>query len=549
MYFCVVITPSMRLMKHFQLIFRILLCIVILSSVLACRPRWRVLHQAQKTVHTQPEKVLHSLLSIRSQYSEMSDDEKARYGLLYAMALDKNSFDIDTVADMVDYSASYFDRKQKSWELAYSYLYKARILWYADYYAEALVWLLHAVDPAEQTGDASLLGKVYFDFGSICFRQNAIEKGIDYYNLAYIYFDTAKETDNMVATLTALSDICNQSGQHEKSYQYIQQALSITADSVAVGNLLFQMGSYYYGNENLDSAYHYVKKSLSFPDELYNLSIKNAKLADIYFDRAEYDSAAYYADMAINRFAGLETKRECYRILYNIASIRGDNELMSFNLSEYQACEDSIINHHVSQSKLPDMEQLHLAKKEVKKQRQEKKQLLVGVFIIAVLLLAGFYIAYREFKKRHARLAESVQASGQEKTALSRRAQLAKEINEAKLGLVPKNKLKLSNNKTENIKVIYKHYLCLDNGEMARELMNDLFCNIADVIQRDYPKVSNRELQYIFMFLMDATNEDICFALDYNAETLKRSRQYLKRKFKLSSTSALNAFFNAYKEF
>ena len=116
--------------------------------------------------------------------------------------------------------------------------------------------------------------------------------------------------------------------------------IGLPKDSLSNGLAYQEMGINYFMDKKYDLAQHYLRKSLTYPAVSNYYAIRNFILADLFFEKQQYDSAALYATTALKYPSTFFIQRDCYRILVNTEYGRGDFKQMAAYMSKYQDCTD-----------------------------------------------------------------------------------------------------------------------------------------------------------------------------------------------------------------
>ncbi len=353
-------------------------------------------------------------------------------------------------------------------------------------------------------------------------------------------FEKVDDHENIAKTYTVIGRLYRENEEYRLAFENFGKALPLAKDSVAMGHIFSQLANYYYELSDLDSAYYYVNKSLLFPTYPQNLSNLNSLLADIYFDKTMYDSAVYYTNIALDYKKSLYTERECYRLLANVASIKNDEKTFSFYLNKYHDCQDSIlIYENKTAYDIPATEKLFHSEEEVLRTKKNLQRALLLLFVA----ISGIFLLYRYYG-RLARFWSKKVTEENKKMIL--RQQLLWDLNEAKIKLSAEKKALNTVVSTNQLKNIYNNLLHFDDREIMAEKMDVLFNGAGTAITHTYPAVNEKELKYIFMFLLNTPVNDICFVLNYKPDSLRKMRYRLAPKLNLQGAGELNRFLETF---
>ncbi|WP_148226423.1 tetratricopeptide repeat protein [Paludibacter propionicigenes] len=344
--------------------------ILLLLSLTGCSHTPKDLQRAELLMESAPDSSLHILQHI-SPNSYMPNSSKALYGLLMFQALDKNFLTL-TPDTLINYSIDYYERVGKKSSLAAAYLYKGRMYKYALRYEDATMCLMKAVDNADKTKDFALLGRIYSDLGTICFKQQDYIKARAEYKYKYEYFTKASFKLHALEGLLDVGRTYFAVHKYDSAMLYYKQALSQATDSMSKASCMQEIAQKYYVAKQYDSTLYYLHPIIHYPYIGNNRAIRYYLLADVYFDIRQLDSAWFYATEAMKFKPDISIRQGCYLILRNIAFRQRKMKDLAHYMNLYSACSDSIKKIE-SQTKVAVLERIH---QDNKKLRWVKEALL-----------------------------------------------------------------------------------------------------------------------------------------------------------------------------
>ena len=507
-----------------------LICLFLIS----CSSTPTELKVAEQIIESKPDSALKILQSIKPQ-SIKSDYNRALYGVLKAKALD-NNYILLTSDSTLDFSIAYYQKTNNQQGLAASYFYKAKVYKNMQKYDKAIILYLKAMDYFIAHKENTYLGITYRDLGYICFIQKTKKEAREKLQLSIKYFKLAGRVNDVHSEIVNIGRTYNvEKSELKTAITYFRYVLRHTKDSVICGKTLLEIGTAYHNNRLQDSALLYLWKSLKYPTiGTYN-SARYYTLADIDFDIAKYDSASYYAKMALSYPHNFYTQRECYRILTNMEYLRKDITQMNKYMEQYKSSSDSVRNIE-SQPKFKVLESLHYADLMAKKAKREMT--LFVVILLISMLLSGLLVhaLYKRNKQKKQQLSIVKDELNQKQQHVSQ--SLSKKIEDTKAYHIIKQK----NYKTELVKLIYNNTLYLDNWQEFKFEMNHTFNQIIDKLEEEYPEITQRELIWCCLHLLEIPNSDRIYILDTTSDGLYKLKQRLSRKVKLKSTKELDEF-------
>ena len=495
------------------------------------------LKTAERIMDTLPDSALNILHNLKPEEYKVNSD-RALYGLLLSQALDKNDRKI-TPESLIDFSINYYLSQNDNPHLAACYYYKGHMFKHAQRYDEATVSYLKAIDCLQSTNGYALSGKIYADMGDICSIQNDYKESLSKYraSLKYLNRDNKKnEANYIILCIGRTNRLLKKNKSARGYYQYL---LKQQKDSFLLGLIYQEMGINYYSSKQPDSAEVLLRKSLNFPFKGTNYSIRSYYLADLLFDKAQYDSSFQYASMALKYPANFYIQRECYRILVNVEYLRKDIHQMGKYMTLYQSCGDSIRKIE-SQTKCSVLEKLHTANTEAN--GSKKNIILILSLLILVLLLSSFVVVTlfkRNKLKKQQINAFKIQLNSKQKFVSQG---LCKKIEDTKAMQAEERKNASVDYKEKLDRELYNNALHLsDWTDFSRE-MNHAFNNIIVTLKADYPTVNQKETIWCCLHLLDIPHADRMLMLDATSDSLYKLKQRLAQKLDLKSTKELDLF-------
>jgi tetratricopeptide (TPR) repeat protein len=495
------------------------------------------LKTAEQVMDSKPDSALHVLERIKFHDLRLNSD-RALYGVLLFQALDKKDKPLPPDS-LIDFSINYYLNQNDKAHLASCYYYKGRISLVNQRYDNAINSYLKALDCVENKRNCFLLGKIYADIGDVCSVQHNYKEALKKYMFVLDCFNNERNTKDKAYALLRIGRTYRLLNNYNKAREFYSQVPRLSKDSILYGVLFQEMGINYYQNKQFDSAQFYLKQSLHFPFKTSNYSIRCYFLADLFFEKAKYDSANLYALIALKYPANFFTQRECYRILVNVEYLRKDIKQMGKYMGKYQNYSDSIRKVE-SQTKSTVLENLHNTSIEAK---GTKRNMNFVISILAiVLILSSFivYFLYRRNKLKRTRLELFKQQLSEKQEFVS--LNLSKKIEETKASQLDMRKNALPQEKIRLNKEMYNSILHLDDWPKFKQEMNHTFNQIVDRLELDYSGISKREIIWCCLQLLDIPNADKMLLLDITTNSLYKLKQRLAQKMSLESTKDLDSF-------
>lgn len=505
-----------------------------------------VMEQAEVLLHDgQAEKAYVLLHEVLPHYRQLPAEEKARFGLLYFIALDK-TFKSLQPEELIRFSAEYYRRHGQYALLSRSLLYYSRTCQQQQREEEAVTSMAEACHYAP-TDDHDLLGKLYDGMGDVYNKRGKYDLAREQYDIALQHFKQTGNANNQAAVICSMGYTFFLSDQDDSATVYYHRALRLATDSLRIASILGRLAENYHDMGQYDSAGHYIRASFQYPIWPAGYPFHVITLADIFFDTEQYDSAYHYASQLVVDYPNNAlVQKNAYRLLTNIVYTKKEWDKVPVYLDMYQQYDQQVDS--IAQS-IPQPSTLQDLQEATDEARRGREGIMVAAFLLFAVLVASVAGWYWQHKRHQAKLHEV------ETHEESKREQVV-----ARLDMVAERQLKRSHllhhlelNRQkleqrhkgrpippEELRKLYTAQLFLDKpGEYAR-LMCSLFGPLTKKLM-PY-KLRSGRLLYIYLLLLDVSKSDICAVLDCKPGSVERTRNRLALKFGLGSARKLDTF-------
>ena len=187
-----------------------------------------LLSQAEQQIVSAPDSALVTVKSIK-RYALINPKHRARYGVLYSAALDKNY--IDVAADsLIRFSATYYDTHGPESERMRAYYYLGRVYENAKDYQQALLYYLDAAQHPDRVDNNYLKGLLYSDLSEIYERYYNYKKAYQYAEQSYNCYKEAKLERHQVFQLYMMGALCNSLGQYDKGITILSETIEMAKE-------------------------------------------------------------------------------------------------------------------------------------------------------------------------------------------------------------------------------------------------------------------------------------------------------------------------------
>ena len=518
---------------------RIRLSIILCIFLGSCTVVPEGLLTADRLMETMPDSSLHILRAMPPAVYH-SGSNRALYSLLLVRALDKNLQPLKPDS-LLDFSINYYTAHHDDENLATCYLYKGRMYKYTFQYEKAMNYYLKALDAAEIKKDYVLLGRINLDMGDIYSNQSDFALARSKYNTAYISFLKIKFQPQAFYSQLNIGRTYYAAKDYNGALHYFRSIASLAKDSLQKGALLQEQANNYYKYGKLDTALVYFRKVISYPYIGNNRAIRYLNIADLYFDMNKTDSAFLYSKNALKYKPDIRTRRECYRILVNTLSLKGDMKALSRYMIRYQQCSDSVRTID-AQTKGSVMEVIHNVNNEV---AQAKAKLDSVIIVSLLVLLAGLFFYFRQIRHhKHQQLHAEQFALNQKKFS---RQEIISNYMEALYNRMDTLKLKQSVERmnaspTEIEKLdlqLFERVFQINDPDIFYREMDTLLNNLVSKLRERYPVITTKEIVWCCLNILRLPKTEICLILGYKTSGLKKLKQRLAQKLNLPDATGL----------
>lgn len=166
--------------------FHIIACLGSILFTFTCPYYKSSLNEAEHLMRHHPDSALQVLASIDTSTLHFAK-WKAKYSLLYTMAIDKNGIDT-TDLTLIQPAVEYYHKHGCFDEKAMALFYQGRILFNQGDYLSAIISFLHALEFAEQTDNVWIKGMICSHIGITYNKNYNKEDELEYAIKAYNYF-------------------------------------------------------------------------------------------------------------------------------------------------------------------------------------------------------------------------------------------------------------------------------------------------------------------------------------------------------------------------
>lgn len=354
------------------------------------------INKAETLIMSHPDSALLILESIEKETLK-KDKDRARFGLLYTMALDKN-FMKPQNDSLINYSVKYFTKKQDKLQQLKSEYYRGRVLYHHEEYSKAMVNFLKTKEIAEQEEkDFYWAAMACRGISDIYLKYANYQDNLEYSKKALEYFRKSGEQPYLNYSLLDLASAFNNNSLSEQSLTVLEEVLDSAKkyrDDYLYHEALHLKGvNLIWTNRE--------KESISLFETLYR------------YPHSKTEDSLYYCLSLIQNGKPLEARRllsgisdsdRPYKdyIRYRLYRTIGNNDSALYELEKYHNSANNYLRHSIDLNNSNEITEYFELNRIIDKEkiRVQKLSILLILFSIFLLLLL-FIIIFMRLKRKY----------------------------------------------------------------------------------------------------------------------------------------------------
>ncbi|MCL2413201.1 MAG: AraC family transcriptional regulator, partial [Bacteroidales bacterium] len=301
-----------------------------------------------------------------------------------------------------------------------AYSQSAGIYYFVCDYRTAYELLIRALLLCEKIDYSAFKPRIYNNIGNIYFRFGKMDLAKFYYQKA---LSLSPDSTPKMIILNNLGLVELAIGNSDRAILYLNKSLQINMQlgSNFLHTILSGIASYYRANEQYDSAFYYLRRSL-FEAQKHNktesIAMSLYHLGSLFFEINNSDSALYYINLSNkisieNNFLGILATN--HLVLSKIEESKGRYKTSLRHHQKYTKLKDSVFNAErfgeISQlRRLYEISKVNQQIEELVIQHQIKQEIIhyqriIQGVLLLVLISAGVIIAFIFLQKRKLNIA------------------------------------------------------------------------------------------------------------------------------------------------
>jgi hypothetical protein len=433
-------------------------------------------------------------------------------------------------------------------------LYTRSLLYKGAYYefntnqpVEAIRWYKQAEDNADST-DYRNLAQINMRMGMLYFNNYATNNlDLNKFKMAAHYYELLGYKKMTMVALVYCANVLRISDIDEARKCY-DKALSTARELKDTSNI-YSINVNYALMYIKDSLYLQAKKYILDAFRLNNRFVENSNyymLSLIYANQKDLDSAKYFILLPDKSQNTAYDSLLMYKALREMALCKNDISQYRIFDKQYYRISDSL-EHNETKYKLLDSEQGFdkSTKSEASISLGKKKtiiSLLIGLFLLISFV---FFLLYLKKKKDSKRLIEEIRKEHISKynslrEDLEKHDDIFSHLMSTQLNVFEEimssgykpNKVYSDNKITHKIKAIDDSNVEFWNG--LRNYLNFRYDGIIDIISKDYPVLTDADINFIGLICCDFSDAAIAVCKGYrNTDSVRSRRRKIRDKMKI----------------
>jgi len=370
-------------MKHY---ISIIILAIFLFSCNDHSKHWETLSQVESYIEEKPDSAL--VILERMDFSELSGkEEKAKFALLYSMALDKNFVD-KTDFEVLQPAIDYYEDNGSATDKLRTYYYQGRIYQNQGNDDKAMESFVLALSEGQESSDTLTKARILYTQGRIYSTIFEWDKCIDTYKRASEYFKQCGKNSSYINCIASIINVCTIVGNVELAEHYITLGLneleecSKSIKGYFYSNYITFLTSYKADETNI--IHHTINQ---YTNSIDSSQIDWLSIANAYLNLNEMDLAMDALNKYDNK-SNMQQQIKYYALLADIQKQRKDYKQALDAYLQYVHITDSL-DYSKSKMGIEFIEERYLLElKNIQdKERNNRKVTFAVGFIILILSL------------------------------------------------------------------------------------------------------------------------------------------------------------------
>ena len=384
----------------------ILSILLLLLAFTACGDKSSVtdvLNRAETLMNEHPDSSL-ALLRTLTLDDFQQESNRARYALLHSQALDKNYIDV-TGDSLISVAVEFYKDTEDVRGKFLSYYYMGRVHANGERYLQATSCLMEAEQLAKEVGDNYLSGLLYSEMGRIYDIYYDYPKSLEAYQNAAECYERIGKIGHRNYMWYYQSAVCRNMNKYDESERLLQMVLLSAqqeGDSELVKSCLGSLVMLFVEQNRLSEARDlYEKEMCPSIGEDYGSSSFMGTLATMYASEGDLVKAESFLKQGWERAMNHTDSIRLYLSSSEVRDLSNDRNTAYQELLKGVSLQNKETRQALQQPVLTAQRD-YLSEKvafEAYRLRMEKRQNLLSVLILVLLLIVSVFVFYQLLKR------------------------------------------------------------------------------------------------------------------------------------------------------
>lgn len=433
-------------------------------------------------------------------------------------------------------------------------------------YTDAIKHLIEAKEFASATNDTFFLGRINHKKGSVQYLLKNIDESIDYYRIALVQSEIAKDSHYIAITLEQLGSNYSIQGKYEMSNKYYELAIPIIKEQDEKKSMIVTLINYGISLSQQDRTVEAIQKfklAIEIGEEIeddYELYAAKINLANVYSKIGQLEPALNLYNEAMKVYeknSWLYYLTEVYFGITIVYEQLGNIDSAYHYFQKYHYLQDSVLGSDV-QNRISELEEeakinrndieiLSLKEKTLKDQKKLKNIIIGGLVLLLIIVWILWYF-YHKNKKSKISLEESRKALKSLTDLLAtKNSEISKLKNQQELKLYESSESEKTNNSDLSDLNLYDiSVLTEEDWQTFKNLFEKSYPNYLRKIRISFPNISEAEERLFIFIKLRISTKEAANILGIQPDTVKKTRTRLKKRLELSKSEDLNEYIHSF---
>ena len=360
-----------------------------------------VLDRAETLMDEHPDSSL-TLLRTLTLDDFQQGSNRARYALLHSQALDKNYMDV-TSDSLISVAVDYYKDENEVRNKFLSYYYMGRVHANGERYHQATSCLMEAEQLAEEVGDDYLSGLLYSEMGRIYDIYYDYPKSLEAYQKAANCYERARMISHRNYMMYYQSAVCRNMNKYDKAEQLLQKTLTLAkeeGDDILLRSCIGDLIMLYVELNRRTEALRLYEQSVLIQEEFGTSSFMGT-LATLYASEGDFAKAESYLKRGWERTINRTDSICLYLSSSEVRNLSNNKNVAYQELLKGVSLQNKETRQALQQPVLTAQRD-YLSEKvafEAYRLQMEKRQNLLSVLFLVLLLIVSVYVFYQLLKR------------------------------------------------------------------------------------------------------------------------------------------------------